>query len=134
VAALLTRAGGPRHGISEKLHALALEAYDRMFGLVLDALSVDDCITKAPCGGEKAGRSPVDRGKQGLKRSVASKARGVPLGLVSAGANRPDSPLLSPTPEATKNQVGAASGQCQRQLGPRLRQRQDPSRARLGRL
>lgn len=29
---------------------------------------------------------PVDRGKQGLKRSVATEARGVPLRLVSAGA------------------------------------------------
>jgi hypothetical protein len=27
-------------------------------------------ITKAPCGEEKAGRSPVDRGKRGIKRSV----------------------------------------------------------------
>lgn len=94
-------------GISEHLHALALQAYDRMIGLALEELSVDGCITKAPCGGEKAGRSPVDRGKQGLKRSVASEARGVPLGLVSAGANRHDSPLLAPTLEAAKDQVGA---------------------------
>jgi hypothetical protein len=49
-------------GIAERLHALALEAYDRMIGLELGELSVDGCITKAPCGGEAAGRSPVDRG------------------------------------------------------------------------
>ncbi|SNT44646.1 hypothetical protein SAMN05216252_12642 [Actinacidiphila glaucinigra] len=42
----------------------------------------------------------------GLKRSVASEARGVPLGLVSAGTNRHDSPLLAPTLEAAKDQVG----------------------------
>jgi hypothetical protein len=30
---------------------------------------VDGATTKAPGGGEVAGRSPVDRGKQGLKRS-----------------------------------------------------------------
>lgn len=93
-------------GICQQLHALALEAYDRMIGLELDELSVDGCITKAPCGGEKAGRSPVDRGKQGLKRSVAAEARGVPLGLVAAGANRHDSPLLIPTLDAVKAQVG----------------------------
>ncbi|OUD02760.1 IS5 family transposase [Streptomyces swartbergensis] len=93
-------------GISAQVHALALQAYDRMIGLELGELSVDGCITKAPCGGEAAGRSPVDRGKQGLKRSVASEARGVPLGLVSAGANRHDSPLLVPTLEAAKIQVG----------------------------
>ncbi|MEU8152021.1 IS5 family transposase, partial [Nonomuraea sp. NPDC048901] len=94
-------------GISEQIHALALQAYDRMIGLQLAEISVDGCITKAPSGGEKAGRSPVDRGKQGLKRSLASDAAGVPLGIVSAGANRHDSPLLDPTLEATKAQVGA---------------------------
>jgi hypothetical protein len=52
---------------------------------------------KAPCGGEKAGRSPVDRGKRGMKRSVAVDAEGIPLGAVAAPANRHDSPLLAPT-------------------------------------
>lgn len=45
---------------------LALEAYDRVIGLGLAEISADGCITKAPSGGERAGRSPVDRGKQGL--------------------------------------------------------------------
>jgi transposase len=93
-------------GMAEQVHGLAVQAYDRMIGLQLHELSVDGCITKAPCGGERAGRSPVDRGKQGLKRSVATEARGVPIGLVSAGANRHDSPLLVPTLEAAKKQVG----------------------------
>ncbi len=45
-------------------------------------VAVDGCITKAPCGGEKAGRrSPVDRGKRGIKRSAAAvDANGIPLG------------------------------------------------------
>ena len=59
-------------GLSEQVHTLALRAYDRMIGLDLDELAVDGCLTKAPGGGEAAGRSPVDRGKQGLKRSVVS--------------------------------------------------------------
>ena len=84
-------------GLAEQVHTLALRAYDRMVGLDLDELAVDGCITKAPGGGEVAGRSPVDRGKQGLKRSVVTDARGIPLHLVSAGANRHDSPLLAPT-------------------------------------
>ena len=50
-----------------------------------------------PSGGEVAGRSPVDRGKQGLKRSVVVEGKGLPLHVVSAGANRHDSPLLEPT-------------------------------------
>jgi hypothetical protein len=44
------------------------------------------------------GRSPVDRGKQGLKRLVVTDGAGVPLHLVAAGANRHDSPLLGATP------------------------------------
>lgn len=43
-----------------------------------------------------AGRSPVDRGKQGLKRSGMTDGYGIPLGRVLAGANRHDSPLLAP--------------------------------------
>lgn len=84
-------------GLTEQVHTLALQAYDRMIGLDLDELAVDGCLTKAPGGGEAAGRSPVDRGKQGLKRSVVTDATGLPLHVVSAGANRHDSPLLGPT-------------------------------------
>jgi transposase len=84
-------------GVAEMLHTLVLEQYDRMIGLDLEDVSVDGCITKAPGGGEKAGRSPVDRGKQGLKRSVITDGVGVPLHVVSAGANRHDAPLLAPT-------------------------------------
>ena len=64
---------------------------------------MDCCVTKAPCGGEKAGPSPVDRGKQGVKRSVAVDAHGVPLGSVTAPANRHDSPLLGPTLDAARS-------------------------------
>src|SRR6266700_2397348 len=59
--------------------------------------AVDGCITKAPCGGECAGRSPVDRGKQGIKRSTLIEARGIPLGAVLAPASRHDSVLLPST-------------------------------------
>jgi transposase len=81
----------------EKLREMALDAYDRFLGLELTDLAVDCCITKAPCGGEKAGRSPVDRGKQGIKRSMVVDACGIPLGIVIAPANRHDSPLLADT-------------------------------------
>lgn len=77
---------------------LALESYDRIVGLVLDQIAVDGAITKAPGGGEAAGRSPVDRGKQGLKRLGMTDGYGIPLGRVLAGANRHGSPLLAPTP------------------------------------
>ena len=88
-------------GLMDRLRQICLKAYDRLIGLELSEVVVDCCITKAPCGGEKAGRSPVDRGKRGVKRSMAVDARGIPLGAVSAPANRHDSPLLVPTIEAT---------------------------------
>jgi len=86
-------------GVFERLEQLCLEAYDRIVGLDLENLTVDGCLVKAPCGGEAAGKSPVDRGKQGTKRSLLTDGLGVPLGCVVAPANRHDSPLLRPTLE-----------------------------------
>jgi transposase len=94
-------------GAMERLREICLEAYDHLIGLELSEVAVDGCITKAPCGGEKAGRSPVDRGKRGIKRSMAVDASGIPLGAVSAPANRHDSPLLIPTLEAASEALGA---------------------------
>lgn len=86
-------------GVFTALEQLCLEAYDRIVGLELTNVSVDGCIVKAPCGGEAAGKSPVDRGKQGTKRSLLTDGSGIPLGCVVAPANRNDSPLLRPTLE-----------------------------------
>jgi transposase len=97
-------------GVIERLCEMALEAYDRTIGLELSELAVDCCITKAPCGGEKAGRNPVDRGKRGLKRSVVVDGRGIPVGSVSAPANRHDSPLLAPTLDAARTLGMAPEG------------------------
>jgi len=70
-------------GLMETLREIVLEAYDRLIGLELADLAVDGCITKAPCGGQKAGRSPVDKGKGGVKRSM------VAIRLRSSGVRRP---------------------------------------------
>lgn len=84
-------------GVMAALRKSALEAYDKLIGLRLSDVAIDCCITKAPCGGHKAGRNPVDRGKQGIKRSSVVDAKGIPLGAVAAPANRHDSPLLEQT-------------------------------------
>jgi transposase len=84
-------------GIFAKLKQTALDSYDRIAGLVLQEIAIDGCITKAPGGGECAGRSPVDRGKQGMKRSSMVDGYGIPLDRVLAAANRHDSPLLAST-------------------------------------
>jgi hypothetical protein len=70
----------------ERLREICIEAYDHLIGLELSEVAVDGCVTKAPCGGEKAGRNPVDRRKQGITRSMAVDASGIPLGVVSAPA------------------------------------------------
>jgi len=84
-------------GLAELLQQVVLRQYDRLIGLELTEVAVDGCMTKAPSGGEVAGKSPVDRGKQGLKRSVLVDGNGVPLSLVVVGANRHDGPLLAET-------------------------------------
>ncbi len=93
-------------GHGRALLRICLSAYDRIIGLDLDELAVDGCITKAPCGGEVAGRSPVDRGKQGMKRSVAADGQGLPLHLIAARANDHDSPLLEPTLAGVVDMIG----------------------------
>jgi hypothetical protein len=93
-------------GIGQELLRIGLLAYDRMIGLDLDDLSVDGSITKSPCGGEVSGRSPVDRGKQGTKRSVACDGDGIPLHLIAARANDHDSPLLEPTLAGICDMIG----------------------------
>ena len=99
-----------RAGVMERLRRICLDAYDRLIGLELSEVAVDGCTTKTPYEGEKAGPSPVDRGKRGIKRSMAVDARGIPLGALSAPANRHDSPLLVPTLEASSGALGAPEG------------------------
>ena len=82
-------------GIFARLRQIALDAYDRIAGLLLEEIIVDGCITKAPGDGECADRSPVDRGKQGMKRSLMTDRSGIPLDRVLAAASRHDSPLLA---------------------------------------
>lgn len=50
--------------------------------------------------GKKAGPNPTDRAKRGVKRSLLTEARGVPVGLAVAGANVNDFKLLRETIES----------------------------------
>jgi transposase len=64
-------------------------------------------------GEKKTGKSPVDRGKLGVKRSVAIEGHGVPVNIVIDGANRHDSKLLQETLDtlAAKRPVAGAGHQ-----------------------
>ncbi len=107
----------------DALEDMALESYDRAIGLDLADVAVDCCITKAPCGGEKAGKSPVDRGKQGIKRSMMVDACGIPLGgVVTAPANRHDSPRrFWRLPWMSFREAGRVARAGERTPRPRLR-------------
>jgi len=50
--------------------------------------------------GKKTGPNPTDRAKDGVKRSVLTEGRGVPIGLAVAGANRNDFKLARETLES----------------------------------
>ncbi len=73
-----------RLGVFAQFTQIGLQPYDRIVELVLDQIAIDGSITKAPGGGENAGRSPVDRSKQGLQRSGMTGSYGMPLGRVLA--------------------------------------------------
>ena len=121
-------------GAMDSLREIVLEAYDRYIGLELSEVAVDCCITKAPCGGQKAGRSPVDRGKRGIKRSTAVDGEGIPLGGVTAPANCHDSPLLVPYPRTRWRLGRRATRGGERASGSRLRLRAHPRAPRGARV
>lgn len=52
---------------------------------------------KRRSGGKKTGKNPTDRGKLGVKRSVLTDGRGIPLAVAIAGANVHDQRLAEAT-------------------------------------
>jgi transposase len=84
-------------GVFDRVVEEALWGYDRIVGIDLSDASVDASTHKAPCGGEGAGKSPVDRGKSGWKWSLVADRNGIPVGWAAGGANRNDCTLLAPT-------------------------------------
>ncbi len=89
-------------GLGETLHAPVPDQYGRTIRLDREDLAVDGRITMAPCGWERAGRSPVDRAKRGLKRSTLTDGAGGPgcrgAGVPGLGTGKPTRrALLGPT-------------------------------------
>ena len=86
-------------GVFDLVREHALHAYDKIIGLDLSEVAIDGSLHKAPCGGEGTGKNPTDRGKLGWKWSIATDAKGIPIGWAIDGANRNDVKLLAPTLE-----------------------------------
>jgi len=87
-------------GVFLKLWEAGLLEYDFFEGIDWSFLSMDGCMTKAPLGGEKTGKSPTDRAKKGVKRSLLVEGNGLPVGLAVDGANRPDMKMVRETIES----------------------------------
>ena len=85
-------------GLAERLRLAVLGAYDRLFGLELEHLVVDGCITKAPCGGQTAGPSPVDRHKQGAETLHSDRGTRHPTGRGACLRQPPRRPAASRNP------------------------------------
>jgi putative transposase len=47
--------------------------------------------------GKKTGKNPTDRGKLGVKRSILTDRRGMPIGVAVSGANTHDQKLFAAT-------------------------------------
>lgn len=90
-------------GVFDQLETEALRAYDRIIGLDLAEVSIDGSAHKAPCGGPGTGKNPTDRGKSGLKWSLAVDRNGIPIAAVIDAANRHDTVLLDPTLQAVRD-------------------------------
>ena len=89
-----------RAGVFSRLVEAALDAYDRVIGLDLSDVAIDASQHKAPVGGPGTGPNHRDRGKLGWKWSMATDARGIPVGWTVAAANHHDLTLLDDTLDA----------------------------------
>jgi len=80
-----------RMGIFEKLMKWMVEHYAKESGgISWKWQAMDSKNSPAPLGGEKTGKNPTDRGKQGAKINLLVDQRGAPLSVVLSGANRHD--------------------------------------------
>lgn len=77
-----------------------LEEYHEKIGLDLHKKVADCSHVKSPIGKDSVGPSPVDRRKQGTKRSILTDGNGILLGCFIAGGNRNDTKLLQATIES----------------------------------
>lgn len=77
-------------GIWKKIFQVVLRFYDKRKGIRWQWQAIDSKSVAAPLGGEKTGKNPTDRGKQGSKRHLLVDARGAPLAIVVSGANAHD--------------------------------------------
>ena len=87
-------------GVFERLWGLLMEEGQELGGVDWQWQAADAAMGKARFGGDLVGPNPTDRGKRGVKRSLAVEASGGPTAVVVAGANVLDCKLLGQTLDA----------------------------------
>jgi putative transposase len=85
-----------RLGVFKRIWALMVAACEQRGQVHWNWQSADACQGKARHGGDKVGKNPTDRGKNGSKRSAIVDEQGGPLGVVIAGANRHEAKCSRP--------------------------------------
>jgi putative transposase len=85
----------------------SLEECDQKIGLDLARRTGDCAHVKSPLGKLTVGPSPVDRKKQGSKRSIVTDGDGIMLACIVAGGNRNDAKLLDATLDSVPEQYQA---------------------------
>ena len=86
-------------GVFLRAWQTGLPYYDTEVGIAWKWQALDGVIPKAPLGGEATGPSPVDRSKQGTKRSVLTDPRGAPLAVEGTTAHTHDKTVVLATLE-----------------------------------
>ena len=62
--------------------------------------SLDSSSVEQPPGGQKTGKNPTDKGKQGSKRHIVVDTGGIPLAVSHSAANTHDSKVLEEAVDA----------------------------------
>lgn len=96
-------------GAFQKIWKCFLMLYDRTTGLKLQDQSIDSNHKKSPLGGDKTGKSPVDRRKLGTKLNLAVEENGIPIGATIARGNQNDTQLFIPIIDDLQNQINQSN-------------------------
>jgi transposase len=83
-------------GVWQRLHASILEELHRKQALDLEVVVVDSTHVRAFGGGADSGPSPVNRRKKGVKYTIMTDGKGIPLAMISTPANTSDHQCLLP--------------------------------------
>jgi putative transposase len=99
-------------GFFENIFLEGLDQYDEKIGIDTHRLVGDCSHAKSPLGKDSVGPSPVDRRKQGTKRSIITDGNGIILGCFVGPGNKNDAKLLEQTIQTIPSRFKAGDQEC----------------------